>query len=132
MPVNDSITIKVASPDLRQTFASKISKFLNACGYFETVNVTFADSIAAEIFGGPSASELSVREELRAREQIFLRDNLIGSLMQVLRLNMNMKTPVCRTFLKLPPHSRREQVSFLKKRQKWALYAIAICESFAA
>ncbi len=97
VPVNDSITIKVASPDLRQTFASKISKFLNACGYFETVNVTFADSIAAEVFGGPSASELSVREELRKGANL-LRDNLIGSLMQVLRLNMNMKTPVCRTF----------------------------------
>ncbi len=97
VPLENSITIEVASPDARHAFVTRLGRFLNSCGFFETVNVTFVDAAVAGVFGGESAGELSVREELRKGANL-LRDNLIGSLAQVLRLNVNMKNPSCKAF----------------------------------
>ena len=97
VPTENRITIEVAPPDPQHLFASRVGAFLNACGFFETVNITFVDAAIARMFGGPAAEDLSVREELRKGANI-LRDNLIGSLVQVLRLNMNMKNKPCKIF----------------------------------
>ncbi|HSV27147.1 MAG TPA: phenylalanine--tRNA ligase subunit beta, partial [Sedimentisphaerales bacterium] len=97
VPTGNKITIEVAPPDSRHLFVSRAGMFLNACGFFETVNVTFVDPVIAQIFGGAAAEALSVREELRKGANI-LRDNLIGSLVQALRLNMNMKNRPCKIF----------------------------------
>ena len=97
VPTDNAITIEVASPDARHAFATRVGQFLNSCGFYETVNVTFVDAAIAEAFGGKSAGVLSVREELRKGANL-LRDNLVGSLAQVLRLNTNMKNPSCKVF----------------------------------
>jgi len=97
VPTEDAITIQVASPDARHSFVSRVGRFLNSYGFYETVNVTFVDAAVSEAFGGKSAKDLSVREELRKGANL-LRDNLIGSLAQVMRLNTNMKNPSCRVF----------------------------------
>jgi phenylalanyl-tRNA synthetase beta chain len=97
VPTEKNITIEVAPVDARHAFSRKISRFLNSCGFFETVNVTFIDASIAEVFGGPTAKDLSVREELRKGANL-VRDNLIGSLAQVLRLNRNMKNSPCKAF----------------------------------
>jgi phenylalanyl-tRNA synthetase beta chain len=97
VPTEKTITIEVAPPDARHVFTRKLGRFLNSCGFFETVNITFVDAAIADVFGGPAARELAVREELRKGANL-LRDNLIGSLAQVLRLNTNMKNSPCKAF----------------------------------
>jgi phenylalanyl-tRNA synthetase beta chain len=97
VPTEKTITIEVAPPDARHVFVTRLGRFLNSCGFFETVNVTFIDAAIADVFGGQAARELAVREELRKGANL-LRDNLIGSLAQVLRLNRNMKNSPCKAF----------------------------------
>lgn len=97
VPTEKTITIEVAPVDARHAFTSKLARFLNSCGFFETVSVTFIDASIASVFGGPAAKDLSVREELRKGANL-LRDNLIGSLAQVLRLNRNMRNSPCKAF----------------------------------
>jgi phenylalanyl-tRNA synthetase beta chain len=97
VPTEKSITIEVAPLDARHAFMTRLGRFLNSCGFFETVSVTFIDASIADVFGGPTARDLSVREELRKGANL-LRDNLIGSLAQVLRLNRNMKNSPCMAF----------------------------------
>jgi len=105
VPLEKKINIEVAAIDRRGDLANRIGLFLNACGFYETVNVSFVDGTVAELFdaglparqGAAQAGYLKVTDEFRKGTNL-LRQNLIGSLLGVLKSNYNAKNIPCRVF----------------------------------
>jgi phenylalanyl-tRNA synthetase beta chain len=92
------IQIEVVPTDPRQKLAESIGTYLNACGFYETINVTFVDDSIAELFSkAGTEGHLSVRDELRKSTNL-LRQTLISSLLGVLKTNVNAKNLPCRIF----------------------------------
>ena len=98
VPTERRIEIEVVPADPRQKLAESIRTHLNACGFYETINVTFIDNSIAELFSEAGAKRhLAVRDELRKSANL-LRQTLIGSLLGVLKTNANAKNLPCRIF----------------------------------
>ena len=95
IPVEPRLNIEVAQVDQREKAVCRTRNFLNGCGFFETVNITFIDDKFAEMFEG--GNSLSVKDETR-RAASKLRANLIGSLMGVLKYNYNAGNVPCKVF----------------------------------
>ena len=75
-----------------------VGTFLNGCGYYETVNVTFVDRAVADLFAaGRGARHLGVRDVTRKTGNL-LRQTLLGSLLEVLKTNVNAKNLPCRIY----------------------------------
>jgi len=98
VPTQRKIQIEVVPVGRRERITDQICTFLNGCGYYETINVSFVDSAVAEFFspGGPN-THLSVSDQAR-RSANLLRQSLIGSLLNVLKTNINAKNCPCRVF----------------------------------
>lgn len=94
---NRKIAIEVIPANARQKITGSVTAFLNACGFFETINVTFTDNSIAGLFSEPDAAYLTVKDESRKNANM-LRQTLIGSLMGVLQTNINAKNLPCRIF----------------------------------
>ena len=98
VPVEKKIEIEVRPVDKRQKISSTVGRYLNGCGFYETVNVSFVDDDAAKIFGREGVKEhLSVKDESRKSSNL-LRSSLIGSLVGVIRLNANAGNRPVRVF----------------------------------
>jgi phenylalanyl-tRNA synthetase beta chain len=98
VPTERKIRIEVVPADPRQKLAESIRTHLNACGFYETINVTFVENSIAELFSEAGAKRhLAVRDEMRKSANL-LRQNLIGSLLGVLKTNVNAKNLPCRIF----------------------------------
>ncbi|MBN1819048.1 MAG: phenylalanine--tRNA ligase subunit beta [Sedimentisphaerales bacterium] len=97
IPVEPRINIQVAPMEPREKLAGRIRSTLNACGFFETVNVTFTDDKTWEALAHSQAEPLCVKDVSRKSANI-LRQTLLGSLLQTLRANANMKNSPCRLF----------------------------------
>ena len=98
VPTERRIRIEVVPADPHQKLAESIRTHLNACGFYETINVTFVDNSIAELFSEAGAKRhLAVRDELRKSANL-LRQTLIGSLLGVLKTNVNAKNLPCRIF----------------------------------
>jgi len=98
VPTERKIEIEVVPADPRQKLAESIRTYLNACGFYETINVTFVDNSIAELFSQAGAKRhLAVRDELRKSANL-LRQTLIGSLLGVLKTNVNARNLPCRIF----------------------------------
>jgi phenylalanyl-tRNA synthetase beta chain len=100
VPTERRIKIQVVPVDSRQKLAQMIGTYLNSAGFYETVNVGFVDETVAGLFvEGGAARHLSVRDESRKHANL-LRQTLIGSLLGVLRTNVNansrLGTHLCR------------------------------------
>ena len=95
IPVKPRLNIEVAPIDAREKAVCRMRSFLNGCGFFETVNITFVGDDLAEMFEG--GCSLSVKDESR-RAASKLRANLIGSLMGVLKSNYNAGNIPCMVF----------------------------------
>ncbi len=98
VPTERKIRIDVVAVDSRQKVVQTVGRYLNGAGFYETVNVSFVDDVVAELFveGGP-ARHLSVADVSRKHANL-LRQTLIGSLLGVLKTNMNAKNQPCRIF----------------------------------
>jgi len=98
VPTERKIRIEVVAVDSRQKLVQTIGTYLNGAGFYETVNVSFVDDVAAGLFveGGP-ARHLSVADVSRKHANL-LRQTLIGSLLGVLKTNVNAKNLPCRIF----------------------------------
>jgi phenylalanyl-tRNA synthetase beta chain len=98
VPTERKIRIEVVAVDSRQKLVQTVGRYLNGAGFYETVNVSFVDNVVAELFveGGPSR-HLSVTDVSRKYANL-LRQTLIGSLLDVLKTNMNAKNLPCRVF----------------------------------
>jgi len=98
VPTERRIRIEVVPADPHQKLAESIRTHLNACGFYETINVTFVDDSIAELFDeAGTKGHLAVRDELRKSANL-LRQTLIGSLLGVLKTNANAKNLPCRIF----------------------------------
>jgi len=98
IPTEQKISIKVAPVDVRQKLAGAIGTYLNSCGYYETITVAFVDNSIAELFTDPRHKEnLGVRDQSRKNANL-LRQSLIGSLLGVLKTNVNARNLPCRVF----------------------------------
>jgi phenylalanyl-tRNA synthetase beta chain len=98
VPTERQIKIEVVPVDGRQRLAQVVGTCLNAAGFYETINVGFVDDTVGELFvEGGALKHLSVRDESRKNASL-LRQTLIGSLLGVLRTNVNAKNLPCRIF----------------------------------
>ncbi|NLH40546.1 MAG: phenylalanine--tRNA ligase subunit beta [Planctomycetes bacterium] len=91
------IQIEAKPADARQKLSEAIGSFLNGCGFYETVNVTFVDRAVADLFASEGASHLGVRDVTRKTGNL-LRQTLLGSLLGVLKTNVNAKNLPCRIY----------------------------------
>jgi phenylalanyl-tRNA synthetase beta chain len=97
VPTEKKIKIEVVPVNARQRLTSSVAAFLNACGFYETINVSFTDNFVANLFDEAEAAYLSVKDESRKSANM-LRRTLIGSLMGVMQTNVNAKNLPCRIF----------------------------------
>ncbi len=98
LPTEEKINIVVAPVDRRQKLREVIGKYLNGCGYYETISVTFVADDIAELFSvSREDGHLAVRDESRKSVNL-LRQTLIGSLLGVVKTNLNVKNTPCRIF----------------------------------
>ena len=98
IPAEKKIEIEVVPVDSRQKLAQSIGAYLNACGFYETINVTFIDDSVARLFmESDDERHLEVKDVSRKSINL-LRRSLIGSLLAVLKTNLNAKNSPCRIF----------------------------------
>ncbi len=98
VPTRKRIHIEATAADSRQKLAVSIGTFLNGCGFYETVTVGFVDRPTADLFRAPGGPEhLSVRDVTRKGSNL-LRQTLLGSLLEVLKTNVNAKNLPCRLY----------------------------------
>ena len=98
IPTEQRIKIEVVPVDTRQKLAKSIGTYLNGCGFYETINVGFVDdSVAALFIDSGVKQHLGARDESRKSANL-LRRTLIGSLLAVLKTNLNAKNLPCRIF----------------------------------
>jgi phenylalanyl-tRNA synthetase beta chain len=98
VPTERKIKIEVVPADPRNKFVESIRTYLNACGYYETINVGFVNEFVAGLFSdGDVQQHLSVRDEMRKSASL-LRQTLIGSLLGVLKTNINARNLPCRIY----------------------------------
>jgi len=98
VPTERKIKIEVVPIDPRQQLSQTIGTYLNGCGYYETVNVSFVDRSSADLFvGGGDQQHLGVKDESRKSANL-LRRTLLGSLLGVLKTNLNAKNVPCRIY----------------------------------
>ena len=98
IPVNTKINIEVINPDERSSCIKKCTDFLNACGFFETLGITFTDEDTAKLFTGKTIKEhMTVREDIRKSANL-LRQTLIGTLAANVKSNRNVGNTGCKFF----------------------------------
>lgn len=98
VPTERKIKIDVVPIDPRQRLAQSIGTYLNGCGYYETISVSFVDQSTAQLFvETDDQGHLAVKDESRKSANL-LRRTLIGSLLSVLKTNLNAKNMPCRIY----------------------------------
>jgi phenylalanyl-tRNA synthetase beta chain len=98
IPTEQKIRIKVVPVDSRQKLVEAIGTYLNGCGFYETISVSFIDSSIAELFAAEGFSEhLGVKDVIRKGDNL-LRQMLLPSLLAVIKTNLNVKNSPCRIF----------------------------------
>jgi phenylalanyl-tRNA synthetase beta chain len=92
------IEIEAVPVDPHQKLAESLRAHLNACGFYETINVGFVDSSVAELFTpGGARNYMSVRDDSR-KSMNLLRQTLLGSLLDVVETNVNAGNLPCKIY----------------------------------
>jgi len=98
VPTRKKIEIEVVGVNPRQRFLAGTMNYLNGAGFYETINVSFTDDSISSLFAGEDGRNyLAVRDESRKSCNL-LRQTLIGSLLTVLKTNLNTGSSPCRIF----------------------------------
>lgn len=97
IPTQRKIQIQVVPTGARQKLTNAVGTYLNGCGFYETISVGFIDSSVAEFFMASGAEHLAVKDESRKSANL-LRQMLLGSLLGVLKTNLNIGNSPCRIF----------------------------------
>jgi phenylalanyl-tRNA synthetase beta chain len=98
IPVEPKIQIEVAPPNLREKTAAQIRTFLNGAGFYESINISFVDADLAALFCQQKPQQHLSVSDVSQKNLNLLRQNLIGSLMSVMRSNYNVGNRPCRLF----------------------------------
>jgi phenylalanyl-tRNA synthetase beta chain len=94
IPTENKIHIAVTTEDAWQRGRGRIAGTLNACGYFETVNVSFVDDSRLGPFVEPGFEPLRVKDVTR-RSTNALRPTLLPSLLEVRKRNQDAGNDRC-------------------------------------
>ncbi len=98
VPTEEKIRIKVVPVDTRQKFAESVRTYLNGCGFYEAITVSFLNDSTAKLFAaGDSDKHLAVKDVTRKDDNL-LRQMLVPSLLAVIKTNLNVKNTPCRIF----------------------------------
>jgi phenylalanyl-tRNA synthetase beta chain len=97
IPTEKKIRIEVVPVGARQKLTESVGTYLNGCGFYETINVSFISSPVAALFADDPSEHLAVKDESRKSANL-LRQTLIGSLMAVMKTNLNAKNSPCRIY----------------------------------
>jgi phenylalanyl-tRNA synthetase beta chain len=88
--IRGKISIEVVPVDKRQQVSCSVASYLNSCGFYEAITISFSDEQSAKLITGKGAeSHLAVQDISRKTENL-LRDSLIGSLLNVAGHNYNV------------------------------------------
>jgi len=98
VPTERRIEIETVAVDNRQKLTQSIVRYLNSCGFYETVNVTFVDAQAGELFTGRDSSRHLAVKDVSGKSTNLLRQTLVGSLMGVLKTNLAAGNRACKLF----------------------------------
>ena len=98
LPVEQKLNIEVIPVDEREKVSVDIRTFLNSCGFYETINVTFVDEVAGSIFSSDANSENICVKDASRKSANMLRQSLLGSLLGVMKSNLNARNTPCRIF----------------------------------
>ena len=98
IPTESKISIEVTPVDARQKSAAAVGTYLNGCGFYETINVTFVDNSVAQLFTDIDFKEHLAVKDVSRKSANLLRQTLITSLLGVLKTNLNAKNSPCRIF----------------------------------
>ncbi len=98
IPTEHKIEIEVVSHDTRQKLTNAVISYLNGCGFYEAVTVTFTDEQVAGLFTSSDIAEHLAVKDVARKSANLLRQNLIGSLLGVLKTNLNVGNTPCRIF----------------------------------
>jgi phenylalanyl-tRNA synthetase beta chain len=98
IPTERKIEIEVVPVDARQKLAESIGTYLNGCGFYETITVGFVDNSIAELFTGRDVKQYLAVQDVSRKSANLLRQTLIGSLLAVLKTNLNAGNLPCRVF----------------------------------
>jgi len=123
------IEIEVVPVDARRKLTQSVGAYLNGCGFYETISVGFVSDSIAELFTDREIEKhLSVKDESRKSANL-LRQTLLGSLLGVLKTNINAKNRPCRIFeiadTFVPRPGRDQKDSLPIEKSKLAL----VCDS---
>jgi len=114
IPIQRKIQIEVVPAGVRQKLTQAVGTYLNGCGFYETISVGFIDGPVAEFFTASETTSgnrhpattpelsgvkqhLTVKDESRKGANL-LRQMLLGSLLGVLKTNLNVGNSPCRIF----------------------------------
>jgi len=98
VPTRKRIQIEAVPADPRQKLTESIGSFLNGCGFYETATVTFVDQATAQLFSSAEGTpSLAVRDVSRKSANL-LRQTVLGSLLNVLKTNVNARNLPCRVY----------------------------------
>ncbi|MBI9016026.1 MAG: phenylalanine--tRNA ligase subunit beta [Phycisphaerae bacterium] len=97
IPTEKKIHIRVAKADSRTTTRQIVTQALNACGYYETISVGFANEEDWPLFAAEGFEPLRVSEATRKANNA-MRPSLLPSLMAIRRHNQNAGNKRCDIF----------------------------------
>lgn len=98
VPTERRIKIEVVPVDTRQKLIESLGIYLNGCGFYETINVDFVDNSVAELFSKDDIKEHLAVKDVSRKSANILRQTLIGSLLGVLKTNLNAGNMPCKIF----------------------------------
>ena len=98
IPTERKIKIEVVPVDARQKLTESIGTYLNGCGFYETINVSFIDRGVAELFTQPDDKKHLAVKDVSRKSANLLRRSLLPSLLSVLKTNLNVGNSPCRLF----------------------------------
>ncbi len=98
VPTERRIKIEVVPVDTRQKLIESLGTYLNGCGFYETINVDFVDNSVAALFTKSDVKEHLAVKDISRKSANLLRQTLIGSLLGVLKTNLNAGNMPCKIF----------------------------------
>ena len=98
IPTQQKIEIEVMPVDGRHKLAKSIGTYLNGCGFYETITVGFVDNSVAGLFTSGDVKKYLGVQDVSRKSANLLRQTLVGSLLGVLKTNLNAKNLPCRIF----------------------------------
>ena len=98
VPTERRIKIEVVPVDTRQKLIESLGTYLNGCGFYETINVDFVDNYVAELFSKDDVKQHLAVKDVSRKSANILRQTLIGSLLGVLKTNLNAGNTPCKIF----------------------------------